>query len=110
VAREAVAIGQVFDAVVPNTAVFSKSMRGAPYISAPSFHRINGEFAVSESNAILQYVADLNPMPCKSASNQDPNEFYSNLLSRLENWLTRRGSNRRRSAGRHCWPGATAQP
>jgi len=28
--------GQVFDAVVPNTAVFSKSMRGAPYISAPS--------------------------------------------------------------------------
>jgi hypothetical protein len=36
VAREAVAVGQVFDAVVPNTAVFSKSMRGAPYISAPS--------------------------------------------------------------------------
>jgi len=36
VAREAVAVGQVFDAVVPNTAVLSKSMRGAPYISAPS--------------------------------------------------------------------------
>ena len=26
-------------------------------------HRTNGEFAVSGSNAILQYVADLNPIP-----------------------------------------------
>jgi hypothetical protein len=37
---------------------------------------------------------------CKSASNRDPTEFYSNLLIGLENWLNRRGPNRRRSGPR----------